>query len=237
MSGQQVVVFARRPSLGEVKTRLAASLGWAAALEAYVSLLCGVIDRLAETDAWCVSLAVTPDAAVDSPHDWPRTTPRHPQGGGDLGERMARALARATPDAPVLVVGSDVPGLGAIQAAAAFAALADADLVLGPAPDGGFWAIGVSQPLPPGLLDGVRWSAPETRADTVSRAEAAGLRVRVLDVWLEDIDTVEDWERWRTSQALQEAPPSTQNRAQCGWLSDTGPDAPASVGPRSKPSA
>lgn len=236
MSGPRIVVFARRPRLGDVKTRLAAGLGAAAALEAYIALLGGVIDRLSGAGDWSLSMAVTPDAAVDAP-DWPRATPRHPQGDGDLGERMARALSHASRGAPVLVVGSDVPGLGAAEAELAFAALADADVVLGPAPDGGYWAIGASRPLPPGLLDGVRWSAAETRADTVSKAEAAGLRVRVLDVWLEDIDTVEDWTRWRASQPLQDAPPSTQNLAQCGWLSDTGLDAPASVGPRSKPSA
>ena len=236
MSGPRIIIFARRPRAGEVKTRLAAGVGDAEALDAYNALLRGVIDRLSTGD-WIVHLSVTPDAAAGDAGAWPRPTTREPQGVGDLGERIARALSRAAPDAPVLVVGSDVPELGAPEAAAAFAGLSDADLVLGPAPDGGFWAIGASRALPAELLDGVRWSTAEARQDTVKRAQAAGLRVRVIDLWLEDVDTVEDWRRWRAGQPLQEAPPITQNLAQCGWLSGTGPEAPASVGPRSKPSA
>ena len=191
----RVVVFAKRPRAGEVKTRLAADIGQVAALDAYVELLGGVLRRLCVPPAWRVELAVSPDSAVDDAAAWPVAVPRVPQGTGDLGARMARVLAQAAPDAPVLVVGSDVPGLGAPEAAAAFDALQRADLVLGPAPDGGYWCIGASRPPPAGVFEGVRWSTAHARADTL--ANAAGLTVEVLDLWLEDVDDLPGYRRWR----------------------------------------
>ena len=65
-----------------------------------------------------------------------------------------------------------------------------ADLVLGPATDGGFWAIGMQKPQP-GLLDGVSWSTEHALADTVARARARGLRVELLPTWT-DVDRPED---------------------------------------------
>lgn len=193
--GPRIIVFAKRPRAGEVKTRLAVDLGPEAALDVYVELLADVLTRLCADARWRVELAVSPDAAVDDASAWPVPTPRFAQGPGDLGERMARVLAQARPDAPVLIVGSDVPGLGAPEAAAAFTAMRSADLVLGPAPDGGYWSIGARRPPPAGLFADVRWSTEHARADTLRNA--AGLDVAVLDLWLEDVDDLAAHQRWR----------------------------------------
>ena len=189
------MVFAKRPRAGEVKTRLAATLGVEAALAAYVELLASLLARLDGAGPWRLELAVSPDAAVHDEAAWPRPLPRFAQGPGDLGARMGRVLAQACAAAPVLIVGSDVPGLGAPEATAAFEALARADLVLGPAPDGGYWGIGARRPPPPRLFKSVRWSSAHARADTL--ANTAGLSVEVLDVELEDVDDEASWRRWR----------------------------------------
>ena len=194
-AGPCIVVFAKRPRVGEVKTRLAADIGEEAALEAYVALLGGVLSRLCAAPGWRMELAVSPDEAADDAAGWPVATARVPQGAGDLGARMARVLAQARPDAPVLIVGSDVPGLGAPVAALAFAALERADLVLGPAPDGGYWCIGARRPPPADLFNGVRWSTEHARGDTLANAE--GLSLEVLDLWLEDVDDLAAYRRWR----------------------------------------
>ncbi len=188
-------IFAKAPVAGQVKTRLARSIGDAAACAVYEELLAGVIDRLSGAPGWRLVLAVTPDAAAETDAPWPRVTPRVPQGDGDLGARMHRALSRARPGAPVVIVGSDIPDLTAGHVAQAFTALAEHDLVLGPALDGGYWLIGGAVPPPPDLFAAVRWSSPFALADTL--ANTRGLRVAVLDARLEDVDEADSHARYR----------------------------------------
>lgn len=188
-----LIVFAKAPRLGRVKTRLAAGIGEAAALDFYGRTLAAVLGRLDGGGPWATRLAVTPDEDADEPALWPTATPRVGQGPGDLGQRMGRFLAGATRDAPVVVVGTDIPELGAGHVAAAFGALARDDLVLGPATDGGYWLIGARVPFSAARLAGVRWSTEHTRADTLRNA--AGLSVALLEE-LEDVDDVEGYRRW-----------------------------------------
>lgn len=217
MSGEAaagtLVVFAKAPVLGAVKTRLAAAIGDAEALAFYRACLAGLLDRVSGDGRWDTLVAATPDGAAAAPGMWPGRPRLLPQGNGDLGRRMARPLARASPDRPVVIVGSDIPELGAGDVAAAFAALRDHDLVVGPSRDGGYWLIGASRPPPDGLFDGVRWSSPTARADTLRNA--SGLSVATLRE-LEDVDDAPSYARWRarSGQAEQEAPPRTQNLAQ-----------------------
>lgn len=179
---REVVVFARAPVLGTVKTRLAAGVGDAPALALYRHLLARTLARLASGD-WRVRLCVTPDASAGDPDDrgepaaaaaavdghvWPAGTLRLPQGVGDLGERMRRQLEPATPASPTVVVGSDIPGLRAVHVARAFEALASAPFVFGPAADGGFWLVGASVRPPASFLAGVAWSGPATLAEAVA---------------------------------------------------------------------
>ncbi|RMD47255.1 MAG: DUF2064 domain-containing protein, partial [Alphaproteobacteria bacterium] len=115
------------------------------------------------------------------------------QSRGDLGARMrdAIAAARRRGHGAVLVIGTDVPGLSAAHIARALAELRRADVVFGPAPDGGYWLVGIApgRPLPPGFLRGVRWSGPHALAD--SRASCGPLRVALADT-LADVDGVTD---------------------------------------------
>lgn len=131
------------------------------------------------------TLAVTPDSAAsarDFAHFGARVVP---QGGGDLGRRMIRAL-RLAGDRPAVVIGSDIPALSPTHVAAAFRAMGAAGVVFGPARDGGYWLIGARHPerLQAGALDGVRWSGPHALADSVARL----LPAHVLDVVLDDVD-------------------------------------------------
>ncbi len=130
-------------------------------------------------------LAVTPDrtaSARDFAHLGVRVVP---QGDGDLGRRMIRAL-RSAGARPAVVIGSDIPALSPVHAAAAFRAMGAAGVVFGPARDGGYWLIGARHPerLKVGALDGVRWSGPHALEDSVARLVPAV----VLDVVLDDVD-------------------------------------------------
>lgn len=163
---RDVVIFAKAPVLGTVKTRLAAGIGDAAALSIYRRMLQGVTARLKRGD-WRLRLAVTPDDSLGQDDLWPREVPRLAQGGGDLGARMLRFLTSATPDAPVVIVGSDIPELSVEHVEQAFAALTAKPLVFGPAEDGGFYLIGTRQAPPAGLFRGVAWSTETVLRDSI----------------------------------------------------------------------
>jgi uncharacterized protein len=111
--------------------------------------------------------------------------PIAPQGEGDLGTRMRRALA-ACPPGPAVLVGSDIPALSADHIAAAFRLLGSHDLVFGPAADGGFWLVGARRcPVLPPLFGPVRWSGRHALADVLSnlpRRVSAGFAARLDDV-------------------------------------------------------
>ncbi len=181
MARPLVIVFARAPRYGAVKTRLAADIGASEALRFYRSILTGLIRRVRDDGRWETIVCATPDSAANS--YWPlRATA---QGAGDLGRRMVRALRRAGMR-PALVVGSDIPALDHRHIAAAFAALRRGPFVLGPACDGGYWSIGArcGAQLAPRVLDGVRWSSAHTLADTGARLP----RATTLTTVLEDVD-------------------------------------------------
>ncbi len=137
---------------------------------------------------WETLLAVAPDTAIAS-----RALPplrRIAQGPGDLGARMGRVL-RGLPPGPVLIVGADIPGITRAQIASAFAALGRHDAVIGPAEDGGYWAIGLKRirGVPSALFCNVRWSTEHAFEDTL--ATMPGLSVAKLPV-LADIDEASD---------------------------------------------
>lgn len=183
MTGE-VVIFAKAPVRGTVKTRLARDIGDGAALALYLRMLHGVVARLSGGE-WRLRLAVTPDESVADDALWPLGVDRVAQGGGDLGARMLRFLAGARQGAPVIVVGSDIPGLGAGQVARAFAALQEKPLVFGPAEDGGFYLVGAAERPPAGLFSGVTWSTGSVLADTVANCPAGA--VALIDP-LADLD-------------------------------------------------
>jgi uncharacterized protein len=195
LSEPRLIVFAKAPVLGTVKTRLAADIGAAQALACYQSMLSQTVERLRD-GPWQLTLVVTPDASTGSDQLWPFGVAREPQGEGDLGQRMLRWLATATPASPVIIVGSDIPGIARTHVEHAVEQLTAADLVVGPATDGGYWLIGARRPVPDTLFQDVRWSTPHALAGTL--ANASGLAVAHAPV-LDDLDTVADWRRWLAS--------------------------------------
>ena len=193
-----VLVFARQPVLGAVKTRLAADIGKVEARRFYRATLARLLRRLAPHRAWRTVLAVTPDHACGT---MARTfrVPAVPQGPGDLGARMRRA-AGGQPG-PVLIVGTDIPGLEPRHLRTAMAALRRHDFVFGPAADGGYWLAGFANRRPPGtVMRDVRWSTPAALADTV-RSAGPHARVRVLPDILADVDDGRGYARHRSPGA------------------------------------
>ncbi len=184
-----LIVMVKEPRPGRVKTRLGREIGMTAAAWWFRHQTRALLRRI-EDPRWQVVLAVSPDAEGLKSRIWPPHLPRWPQGQGDLGDRMARMLA-CVRVGPACIIGGDIPGISRAHIADAFAALGDHDGVFGPAPDGGYWLIGLKHPQrqPPSLFKNVRWSTENALLDSKaslpdhSIAEIATLR---------DVDTARD---------------------------------------------
>ena len=186
-----VIVFARAPRFGAVKTRLARDIGRLEAWTFYRRALAALVRRLTKNGRWTVWLAVTPDSFARAPfRGLPKGVRCIPQGRGDLGRRMARAL-RAVPSGPAVLIGADIPGVRAGHITQAFAKLADHDAVFGPAADGGYWLVGFRRAPAANIFDGVRWSTPHALADTLANLE--GLKVAPPVETLADVDDGRAW--------------------------------------------
>ncbi|MGQ0664221.1 MAG: TIGR04282 family arsenosugar biosynthesis glycosyltransferase [Pseudomonadota bacterium] len=197
MRRRRLVILAKAPALGRVKRRLAAAIGAGAALGFYRRTLGAVLLRLGRDRRWQTVLAVTPDRAARRSRLWPVRLEARAQGPGDLGQRMGRVF-RQLPPGPVVIVGADIPELAAEHIARAFGALGAADAVFGPAPDGGYWLVGLRRgPSLPGLFANVRWSSAEALDDTL--ANLRGRRVRLIDT-LADVDDGAALARWRAAR-------------------------------------
>lgn len=206
-TNRTIVVFVRAPVLGKVKTRLAAELGDLGALAAYRDMGLRTTAELRRVRDCRILLHHTPDDGGTAVGDWlGHDVARRPQGDGDLGARMAAAIGAALAEGArhVIVVGTDCPSLTAETVERAFDALDSADVVIGPALDGGYYLIGMSA-LQTSLFVDVPWSSTGTRAITLERARDAGLRVALLPT-LRDIDTADDWRAWQSDQARGAGP-------------------------------
>ena len=192
---RNAVVFARRPKLGRVKTRLASEIGPVETMRFYRANLARLARELGGDRRWATWFAVTPDDALFDRCTWPVNVGLMAQGEGDLGERMGNALVRFGRE-PAVILGSDIPDAGRRQIGAAFDALRTHDLVFGPAADGGYWLVGAAQGARVGdLFEDVRWSGPDALSDTLENVRA-GVRTAMLET-LSDIDSREAYEAWR----------------------------------------
>lgn len=195
-----VIVMAKMPVMGRVKTRLARDIGSVAATGFYRTGLNRLLRRLRAAPWFGAVVAVAPDQAVGNIPSWAQGLALLGQGQGDLGQRMARLLSIPHP-APVLLVGSDIPDLAPVHLRQAFAALRRPGVVFGPAQDGGYWCIGrgVGTRLPRHWLSGLPWSRSDT-LETSLRATPG--RKSVVPIMLADIDTGADWRQWRKTGRL-----------------------------------
>ncbi len=196
MSDRTLVVFVKEPRPGGVKTRLAAAVGPDAAAELYRALAESVLEATTPVPGEYERLVFfDPPEARHALREWLPGVSLRAQARGELGERLADAFARAFGRGAtrVAIVGSDAPGLTRETALQALEALTEADVVLGPAEDGGYYLIALRAPHPE-LVRGIDWSTPAVLRQTLERAAAAGLGVRQLEP-LRDVDTLEDLRR------------------------------------------
>lgn len=192
-SHRRLLLFTKPAREGRVKTRLIGALTPAQAAALHQAFLEDLLERLRE-GSFDLRLAWALDPGEPVP-DGP--CPGVRQEGDDLGERLYRALAAAGAEAAsVAALGSDHPTLPLEMVHDAFERLeAGADVVLGPAEDGGYYLIALqAAAVVPRLFDEIAWSTERVFPDTVARCRELGLRLELLPQ-ASDVDTPEDLDR------------------------------------------
>jgi rSAM/selenodomain-associated transferase 2/rSAM/selenodomain-associated transferase 1 len=187
-----LMIFAKAPVPGSVKTRLAAEIGDGAATALYRRMGREIVDRVRSGPHRTVILFDPPDALAMM-HEWLGTEGLdfRPQSEGDLGERLDAAFREClAPGTAACVIGTDIPGLTLARIEEAWAALELSEIVLGPAEDGGYYLLGLNRPAP-ALFEGIEWSTSVVLERTRERAARLGLRETTLGT-LRDVDTVAD---------------------------------------------
>ncbi|MDW8445192.1 MAG: TIGR04282 family arsenosugar biosynthesis glycosyltransferase [Acetobacteraceae bacterium] len=192
MRGPAIGIMAKAPLPGLAKTRLAATFGAEAAArlaEAMLADTAGIVRGL------CVAAYafVTPAQHCASVSSLVRL-PALPQEEGDLGRRLAAAFETlfARGHAPVVLIGTDTPHLpqACLRSVLALACTNPEAAVVGPAEDGGYWAIALSRPRP-ALFEAIPWSTPRVLEATRRAAAAIGILLLEGPVSF-DIDTAQD---------------------------------------------
>ncbi|MCC7342725.1 MAG: glycosyltransferase [Bryobacterales bacterium] len=185
-----VVVLAKDPVAGRVKTRLGATIGDAIAAEIYRAMVTDLLEMWMQR-AWPWDLEIH----LDRPSSFYARFPfaRALQVGADLGEKLYHSLSNglARGASAVTVIGSDAPALRPEWLAGLHEC--KADVALGPTDDGGYWGIQAVR-TSPRMFENVRWSTNTALADTVSAARSAGLSTALgPEGW--DVDTEADLDR------------------------------------------
>lgn len=206
---RRVIIMLKYPLPGAVKTRLVSALGEHRACELYRALVAHTISEATKRSvdgegpsAIEVRLAGAPDESAARAWLGSAVSIRE-QGDGNLGQRMERAIVSAFGEGAeaVVVIGGDCPQLTATHLVRAFAALAQADTVLGPASDGGYYLIGLRRPLP-ALFHGISWGGPEVFSQTVAAARALQVEPALLPT-LRDVDVPDDLVVWAATPAAR----------------------------------
>lgn len=213
-SRERLIIFARYPESGKTKTRLIPHLGGerAASLQdAMTTHTLNEVTRLVERRRVNAEVRFTGGDEDQMAGNYGRRWSYVPQGEGDLGERLTRGIQDAFAAAfeRVVIIGTDCPGLTAELMERAFEELESADVVLGPATDGGYYLVGLREPNVQ-LFSRVAWGTDAVLDQTLTIAKQLKLSIRLLAT-LQDVDRPEDiptWEQmerqWNASRRAME---------------------------------
>ena len=193
-----LVIMAKAPVCGAVKTRLAKEIGDVHATALNRALTAALLREVASDARFRTVLAISPDTAVGARFAAWRCRPAFPvsravQGRGDIGQRMQRIFGRCG-SGPLIIVGTDIPFVKRGMIATAFQRLRSAAAVLGPAEDGGYWLVGLRRrPKRLSPFSSVRWSTPHALADTLNNLVPHRVTFAAT---LFDIDSAADYRRY-----------------------------------------
>jgi uncharacterized protein len=194
-----LIIFAKLPRVGEVKTRLGASIGMQKAAEVYADLARHVFDIATELAALetRVYLMYAPGVQEADIVRWvERDFIFREQRGETLGDRMRDAFELVFQEGAKesVIIGTDIPDLSVRVIQEAFSHLATHEVVIGPSADGGYYLLGLSVP-DRDIFDAIPWSTDAVLRDTVTKLQHLGRSYAMLEV-LTDVDHVAEYEAY-----------------------------------------
>jgi hypothetical protein len=195
MSKNLLMVFVKYPTPGSVKQRLAQHLGNKRAAEIYKKIAETIVQKVApaSSEDYILEIYFSPQEDEKLMRQWLAENEYFsPQQGSDLGARMSNAFSHAFAAGytKALLIGSDCPDISRDIITQSFDMLKAKHIVLGPAYDGGYYLIGVREPIPE-LFSNIEWGTEKVLSQTIDKINAAGLSLGLLPV-LRDIDRIED---------------------------------------------
>ena len=202
----KILIFAKEPVAGKVKTRLARSIGEAAALQFHEQMLRHTLEMVCRYQLAVVELHIS----GNSEHPLIQSLSKefnisvYSQKGGDLGEKMFFALEQSLENSNYSVlIGTDCPVMDVDYLSNALTALfRGQDVVLGPAEDGGYVLVGTSN-VKKDWFDDISWGSHHVIEQSRQKMKASGARLEELQT-LWDVDQIEDLQRWELHNAIQQ---------------------------------
>lgn len=191
-SSSIVAVMLRYPEVGKTKTRLIPKLGSVGATYFYRKLAEHCIKQVCDSSAYCMAHVAPGEKLADAQEWLGRDADYSAQFEGDLGERLIEAMSAGFNKGAtkVIAIGTDCPALNSTLLDHAFEALDSADVVIGPADDGGYYLIGTKEPRNE-LFTNIPWSSSNTLKETMAACDRLALSVSKLET-LSDIDLAGD---------------------------------------------
>ncbi|PCI89052.1 MAG: hypothetical protein COB24_00815 [Hyphomicrobiales bacterium] len=194
-----LVIMAKRPSMGRVKTRLAKTIGNGAAYKFFNQNLQNLMRKLGQSQKYKMHVATTPKNAIQDSY-WPPYINVFDQGQGDLGDRMQHVFEHIHQQygaSKILIIGSDIPYIQPHHIMSGFKMLGHKKTCFGPSGDGGYWLVGQrTSPKTTKLFNNVRWSTHHALTDTINNAPNNDIGIIST---LNDVDEAEDYIKYLTT--------------------------------------
>jgi rSAM/selenodomain-associated transferase 1 len=192
-----LIIFAKDPKKGKVKTRLAREIGSEKALSVYLRLL-NKTCRIFRKTAYDVKLYFTP-SKTHLKKVVPKRFELKPQRGNNLGKKMLNAFEKnKNKYGRIVIIGTDCPLVSKSLIKKAFNKLNDNQIVLGPSEDGGYYLVGLSK-IHRGIFSGITWGTNKVLKQTLNKCKLLNVKPTLLKK-LYDIDTASDLKKWRAKK-------------------------------------
>lgn len=195
-----LVIFAKYPEIGKVKTRLAKDIGEVKSRDAYQDFISKLIEEH-KGRSYKLVIAFTPSDKKESFIELFGGLEYIDQGNGNLGDKLYSTFNKL--EGNVIIIGSDLPDLSYMDIENAFIELDKNDIIIGPAYDGGYYLIGMKKAY--NIFSDIEWSTEKVFGKTIEKIESIGLKYKILQM-KRDIDTIEDYKEYlkRLSQRTRQ---------------------------------